>query len=590
MKRMPIAQQNARRRGAVVAQVAVMLVVIMGFAALAIDAGSMYSTRAELQHTADAAALAAVGIIMEGESPDGTTLEEYARQIAAEYALKNEAGGVNIVVDPDGDIELGQAAYNAGTGGWDFTPTAGGFNAVRVTTRRTDSSANGSLGLTFAHIFHNTEANLTAQATSMLLPRDLAVVIDISGSMNFDSTLRDWNRNDGGTANLRDIWASLDGPEPSRPYIPVDETESEYADDTGPTYGYMTQWGDPLFPDTYSPSSDAALVYIRRYQSTNDASITANLTSAGYNSAERSALMSSSHDNSSSHFRRRTGVMLGLATWNSGKSGSAFPGGNGDNQLDSWEVNWLPLPDYRASSWDWEDYVWWVYNGNEYRGGNDSVFRYRYGLKTYADFLLSGSARPYQRTDNLWGTPAQPLRAVKDAVQILSDTIATMNTPDRMSLEVFNGTSSHEVSLTDNLQEIPDRLYDMQADHYLPGGTGIGAGLFRATAELDNSDRWAAKMIVLMSDGVANIDEDGNYNTSTARTYAIAEAQRAADKGYLIYTVSVGYGVDRALMQEIAEIGNGREFHADGSPEEYTEELEQIFRSLGGIRPTVLIQ
>ena len=93
-----------------------------------------------------------------------------------------------------------------------------------------------------------------------------------------------------------------------------------------------------------------------------------------------------------------------------------------------------------------------------------------------------------------------------------------------------------------------------------------------------------------MSDGVANIDESGNYGEDAAREYATEVAQQAADEGMRIYTVSVGYSVDRALMQEIAAIGNGQEFYAAGSPEEYTEELEAIFRTLGGKRPVALIE
>ena len=45
-----------------------------------------------------------------------------------------------------------------------------------------------------------------------------------------------------------------------------------------------------------------------------------------------------------------------------------------------------------------------------------------------------------------------------------------------------------------------------------------------------------------------------------------------------------------SLMQEIATIGGGQEFYAVGNPEEYTEQLELIFRSLGGERPVALIE
>ena len=47
------------RRGAVAAVAAVMMVVLVGFAALTIDVGHLYLTKTELQRTADSAAMSA---------------------------------------------------------------------------------------------------------------------------------------------------------------------------------------------------------------------------------------------------------------------------------------------------------------------------------------------------------------------------------------------------------------------------------------------------------------------------------------------------------------------------------------------------
>ena len=43
-------------------------------------------------------------------------------------------------------------------------------------------------------------------------------------------------------------------------------------------------------------------------------------------------------------------------------------------------------------------------------------------------------------------------------------------------------------------------------------------------------------------------------------------------------------------MQEIAQIGKAEHFQAEGSVEEYSAQLEEIFRKLGGKRPVVLIE
>ena len=49
---------GSRKRAAVAVQILVASVMLIGFGALVIDVGMMYNTRADLQHAADAAALA----------------------------------------------------------------------------------------------------------------------------------------------------------------------------------------------------------------------------------------------------------------------------------------------------------------------------------------------------------------------------------------------------------------------------------------------------------------------------------------------------------------------------------------------------
>ena len=43
-------------------------------------------------------------------------------------------------------------------------------------------------------------------------------------------------------------------------------------------------------------------------------------------------------------------------------------------------------------------------------------------------------------------------------------------------------------------------------------------------------------------------------------------------------------------MQEIADIGHGEHFHAEGSMEQYSQRLASIFQRLGGKRPVELIR
>ena len=149
-----------------------------------------------------------------------------------------------------------------------------------------------------------------------------------------------------------------------------------------------------------------------------------------------------------------------------------------------------------------------------------------------------------------------------------------------MSLETFGSTAFHEVDLTDNLQTIEDTLYARQAAHY-NGSTNMGEGLQIAIKSLTGPDARAnaSKVIVLMSDGVSNKGPN-----------PIGVAESAGDLGITIYTVSVGFGADRSTLQAIAAAGNGVEFYAAGTPEEYAAQLRNIFAMIGGLGGVSLIE
>jgi hypothetical protein len=71
---------------------------------------------------------------------------------------------------------------------------------------------------------------------------------------------------------------------------------------------------------------------------------------------------------------------------------------------------------------------------------------------------------------------------------------------------------------------------------------------------------------------------------SGAVDYAPQQTQIAADSGIRIFATSVGAGADQSLMQQIADIPAGEHFHAEGSNDEYSQQLESVFQRLGGTR------
>lgn len=590
-----------QRRAAVAAQVAVCSTVFLGLGALVIDIGSAYTTQTELQAAADAAALAAAA---ELASFPASNPVEAAITAADEYASRNHVRNCPPVV-LDQDVEFGRSSFDPAAGKFTFQPGGSNYDSVRVTVRRFLVDGDTILvnaPFLFGPAFGKTGTHLEARAAAVLIPRDIAVVIDLSGSMNDDSELRhykayqgeqgDWR--DGVQINLRDIWCALNGPGPSYPYVPGAEDETEYAPDTGPIIGAMCTWGAPVVPETYDPTTDPGLWYSKKSVNCTDPAVQASLAARGYSADEIACIMSAAQDSYyTNQWRNRTAVMLGLATWKSGRPGG-MPGGDGDARVEdnvAGEFSWAGYPSYRKS-WTWADYISYVSASNWMTNAVPEL-RYRYGLKTFTNFLLENRPR-YSQTDILWQTPEQPLQAVKDALQAMTDVIIALESLDRMSLEVFATTARHQVDLTEDLQAVPNRLYQMQAGHY-DTTTNMGAGLLMALNELssERARSAAAKIVVLMSDGKPNVNADGNSvpeGDPATCEWIIGLAQQAASQNFRIYTVSVGCDSDPGLMTEIATIGGGQHFHAEGTPEEYSDQLDLIFRALGGKRPVALIE
>ena len=132
------------KRGQAVIYLALLLFVLVGFAALVIDLGYMYVNKAKLQNAADAAALAGAGKI---RIPD-VFANLSSRQSAKYYATLNEASldlNQNTTNDQSGDIVLG--VFNPNTDPkFTAVPVMGTYssiNAVKVVARRNDDTGTG---------------------------------------------------------------------------------------------------------------------------------------------------------------------------------------------------------------------------------------------------------------------------------------------------------------------------------------------------------------------------------------------------------------------------------------------------------------
>lgn len=629
------AQRRFLRRATILTQTVIFGGAVgVGVAALAVDTGLMFSAKSELQSAADAAALAAASQLSNYENTAAVTVAE-----AATYASLNKVAGDGADVI-DADVVLGHAVLDGERFG--FLPGEQPFDAVRVTLRRDQTVADGPVSLLFGQTLGVDGARLTASATAMLVPRDISVVIDLSGSMNDDSELRHYknftSESDGSTRpgvqiNLEDVWLAMpcekgnngvgNGIDPAPPGNPSNHNDqpgtgpgspnsqggnpSPGADPApgggcgGPRWGWMTGFGGTITLGSYSPAGDPGLYYIPRNATCSDADVISNLTEAGYNAAERAALLSGANDGTLTYYYNRVKVCLGLAGWRSKKTGSKYSGGpgNGDNRVDTNEL--FQETSYSFNGGSWSEWLNYMASTSTQLYATDSAFRYRYGIKTFVNYLLEKHSHNV-RCPELASAPEYPLRSVKDAVQALVDTIVDLETQDFCSLEIFATTSRHEVDLTGPeggvtaaaaLQVIPDTLYQRQAGHYNQT-TCIGCGVNEGINELrsDRARGSAAKVIIMLTDGKPNVGGGG----MSAENYCIDRAQYAKENNMTLYTIGVGADVNAELLEEMAQIGNGQYFFADSSPDPvtglpmYVTQLQEIFQTLGGKRPVRLIQ
>ena len=163
---LPVLKNN---RGVTLVFVAICLVVLIGFAALAVDIGYMYATRNELQNVADAAALAGAGYLgsvyrnlpyLEHQNHTFTRTEVFT--VVDQVATKNKAAGVEIsILDNDQDLIIGMWNGNS------VDASLSGPDAVQVTARR-DDTANTAITLFFARVLGIDEKPVSAVATAAL--------------------------------------------------------------------------------------------------------------------------------------------------------------------------------------------------------------------------------------------------------------------------------------------------------------------------------------------------------------------------------------------------------------------------------------
>ena len=170
------------RRGTAMIVVVLCLVPLVGFVALSVDVGLLATARTQCQDAADGAALAGARTL-NGDFAGGNNyslVDSTARDTTSTKSILSStltAGQVN--------VEIGRYSYNTTNQRFEGQfpgPSSDNWTMVRATIT---ADVNNRMG--FSKVFGGTIPNVTATSTAVHRPRDVAIILDYSGSMRFAS-------------------------------------------------------------------------------------------------------------------------------------------------------------------------------------------------------------------------------------------------------------------------------------------------------------------------------------------------------------------------------------------------------------------
>lgn len=158
--------------GSVAVITAFCLAFLIGFVALVVDVGHLYSVRNELQNAADAAALAGARALFPTQGyPDATLIPlteppfcDLAVGAGRAAAASNQAGGTTNLTTVTDDVQTGTWDWDTKKFTADATPSYN-INAIRTTVRR-DSVANQPVASWFAQIIGIDSTAVNAQSVA----------------------------------------------------------------------------------------------------------------------------------------------------------------------------------------------------------------------------------------------------------------------------------------------------------------------------------------------------------------------------------------------------------------------------------------
>lgn len=558
--------RTTRPRGVIAVFAAVLLVVMLGMIAFAVDIGYLSLARTQLQAAADSAALAAAATTNQPRSETET--------VAKQFAAYHIVGGRHVQLASK-DIEYGTWDVNTRV----FTPSAQAGNSVRVTTR-TDPDNGGGTNLFFGRLLDLASVNQTASAVATCNPRDIAFVVDLSGSMNDDT-------DPDGAAALNSEYAAQ-----GYPTVGTDIMQQIYNDFNFGTYPGTTQWmgksigvtsgGDPLskLSSTSGPLSKSNIPSQYRIK-------TSDSTSARQKKA----------------YSWTMDVQLPQVMPNARPT----PSSTNSTSYTYWQSY---LSTYKSKI-GYSTYMQLMMdNGRDGKPGNASLtpLSLASGICPKHSEATAGGTFSFPPREQPTHSARRALIAALQVIKERNQTIADVNQRDWVSIITFDKISNGAVlPLTSNYDNAMAACTQFQAVSDNGYSTATENGLIAAYNHIKPQNQGGQgrnmtnKIVVLLTDGMPNLYQSStgtidNYvannpsddfyaSGSYAKQAPLMQTAKMQSDHWYVYPVGIGLGTDYDFMDRMARMGltandSGQSARGSGNPGDYEARLTEIFRNI----------
>lgn len=528
------------RRGVITVLTGFALIAIFAFVALSVDTGRMVLTETKMQNAVDAAVLAAAqeitaAVYAAGQGQGSANIDANSIAVTEARAMAGVVAEANgIYIDPQTDVKFGRRYYDSETGAWPIEWDASPFNVVQVVARRTGadvSQPDGEFPLAFGWAIGRSHVPLQTSATAFVESRDLVVVLDFSGSMNDDSSLKSSLGQSQAEAQLDAMWDALVTANPTWPGTSISKFPASGFGGVNSYYGtYISSTNTTTIRNSLGLSDNVD--GSRKYPFPQAGRYSSGAPKPKPNNSTSDSLWNGYINyvkNRSGTYKKRYGYRTLMDYFQERKYDRPY-------SEDLWRTPHYPFHAIKNGATLFFDFLTELNFGDEV------------GLVGYGQYAVQQKTMYDGEIDiDISGDPINSNYSVIDTIQ------------RRHQAGEYNAWTA----MGDGILKARELMVGVASDPNDKGFARYGA---RPT-------------MIIMTDGQTNqrpsgwsmpggfswadwTDYDGDgiadYTTSnTNKQYAFWEATQAIERGVILHTMAVGAGADRDLMEAIAFAGKG---------------------------------